>query len=141
MIKIILQNAAALLFSLFVAILLLAGIEWIGAEFLYPFPQDFGGTREEVMAHVANYPRFALFVGGLGWGITIFLTTWLTTRLSSGRHSAYGLGLGLLLFCGAIFNMALLPYPIWYWVLNLILLPAGIYAGINLGKDRSAGKN
>lgn len=132
MTKLIFQNIGALLLSVVVAIFLLAGIEWIGT-ILHPFPADFAGTREEVAQHVANYPTGGLFVGGLGWAITMFIATWLATRLSSNRHSAYGIGLGLLLLGGAIFNMAMLPYPFWYWLLNLILLPLGIYFGVRLG--------
>ena len=137
MTKLILRNIGAILLSIFVAIMLLAGIEWVGA-ILHPFPADFAGTREEVMQHVANYPTWGLFIGGIGWAITMFTATWLATRLSSNRHPVYGIGIGLLLLSGAIFNMALLPYPLWFWILCLILLPLGIYFGVRLGTHNSA---
>ena len=133
MFKIVATNIGAILLSIFVALLLLAGIEWMGV-ILHPFPEDFAGTREEVMQHVANYPFFGLFLGGVGWAITMFVVTWLATRLSSNRHPAYGIGIGLLLLSGAVFNMAMLPYPLWYWFLCLISLPLGIYIGVQLGK-------
>lgn len=133
MIKIVLQNIGAILLSMFVAILLLAGIEWIGT-ILHPFPADFAGTREEVVEHVANYPSFGLFVGGIGWVITMFIAAWLATRINANRHPAYGIGIGLLFFAGAVFNMSMLPYPLWYWALNLIMLPAAIYFGCFVGK-------
>ncbi len=140
MTKLILQNAGAILLSFFVALLLLACIEWVGAAVLHPFPADFAGTREEVMQHVAIYPTWALFVGGIGWVITMITATWLATRLSSNRHPAYGIGIGLLLLGGAIFNMAILPYPLWFWILCLVLLPLGIYFGVRLGMQNSARK-
>lgn len=137
MIKIILRNAASILISLIVAILLLAAVEWIGA-ILHPFPADFAQTREEVAAHVANYPAWILAVlGGVGWGTTMFVSSWLATRLSNNRNIAIGIGAGVLLLAGAIFNMAMLPYPIWYWVLELILLPLGIYFGSKLASAQS----
>ena len=136
MTKLILQNLGAILLSIIVAITLLAGIEWIGV-ILHPFPADFAGTREEVMQHVANYPAFGLFVGGIGWAITIFTATWLATRLSSNRRPAFGIGIGLVLLSGAIFNMTMLPYPLWYWILCLITLPSGIYIGVRLGAHNS----
>ena len=140
MLKTVMQNAAALIASLFVAILLLAGIEWIGT-IVYPFPADFAGTREEVMAHVANYPTLILAsLGGLGWAITMVIATWLATRFSSSRHPAYGAGIGLLLLAGAIFNMAMLPYPVWFWALNFLLLPLGIYFGVSRGMSRTIEK-
>jgi len=136
MTKLILQNVGAILASLFVAIMLLAGIEWVGT-LLHPFPADFGGTQEEVMQHVANYPFWGLFVGGIGWAITMFVATWLATRLSSNRHLVYGISLGLLLLGGAIFNMAILPYPLWFWILCLVSLPLAIYVGVRLGVHNS----
>ena len=137
MTKLILQNIGAILFSIFVAIMLLAGIEWVGT-ILHPFSADFAGTREEVMQHVAIYPAWGLFIGGIGWAITMIIATWLATRLSSNRQPVYGIGIGLLLLSGAIFNMAMLPYPLWFWILCLILLPLGIYFGVRLGTHNSA---
>lgn len=138
MVKTVLQNMAALIASLFVSLLLLAGIEWIGA-IIYPFPADFGGTSEEMMQYVANYPAWVLaLLGGLGWAVTMLTATWLATRFSSGRHPAYGTGVGLLLLAAAIFNMAMLPYPIWYWIANFLLLPAGIYLGVKLGVNAAS---
>lgn len=133
MAKTILQNAAAVFFSLIVALFLLALIEYVGA-ILHPFPDDFGGTREEVMEQVANYPPLILgILGGLGWGGTMLVATWLATRLSANRRQAYGIGVGLLLLAAALFNMSMLPYPIWYWVLELVVLPLGIFFGSKLG--------
>ena len=137
MITIILRNAASILISVIVAILLLAAIEWLGT-ILHPFPADFGGTRDEVAAHVANYPAWILaLLGGVGWGTAIFVASWLATRISNNRKAAFGIGVGALLLAGAIFNMAMLPYPIWYWVLELVLLPTGIYFGSKLASVQS----
>lgn len=136
MAKQIFQNIGSVILSFLVALFLLACIEWVGT-ILHPFPADFAGTRDEVMQHVANYPFFGLFIGGLGWGITMFIATWLATRLSSSRNRAYGIGIGLILLSGALFNMAMLPYPIWYWILCMLLLPAGIFFGIRLGAQKA----
>ena len=135
--KTILQNSASVIFSLFSAILLLACIEWLGA-ILHPFPADFAGTREEVMEQVANYPPLVLaLIGGLGWAATMLIATWMATRFSTNRHPAFGAGIGLVLFGGAIFNMSMLPYPVWFWILNLVCLPLGIFLGVKLGLDSS----
>ncbi|MCG8414419.1 MAG: hypothetical protein MI746_09400 [Pseudomonadales bacterium] len=137
MFRIILQNTAAVLISLFVAILLLAGIEWVGA-ILHPFPADFAGTREEVMEQVANYPAWILaLLGGAGWGFTMFTATWIATRCSAKRHPVYGVGIGVVLLSAAVFNMAMLPYPLWYWILELLVLPTGIYLGTLIGANKT----
>ncbi len=132
MTRLILQNTGAILLSFLVALFLLASNEWVGT-LLHPFPADFAGTREEVVQHVAIYPTWALFAGGIGWVITMITATWLTTRLSTNRHPAYGVGIGLLLFGGAVFNMTLLPYPIWSWFFCFVFLPLSAYFGVRLG--------
>jgi len=138
MIKTILRSTGSILLSLLVALLLLAGIEGIGA-ILHPFPSDFGGSRDEVMQQVANYPILILvLLGGAGWAVTMYCATWLATRLGTYRHPAHGIGVGLLLLAAAAFNMAMLPYPAWFWILELVLLPAGIYFGVRVGMAKSA---
>ena len=86
--------------------------------------------------HVANYPVWVLaLLGGAGWGITMLLGTWLATRLGTRRHPAHGIAVGLTLFAAVIFNMSMLPYPFWFVILDLIVLPLAIFYGIRLGRD------
>lgn len=138
MARLLLQNTAVVILSILVAILLLAAVEWIGLV-LHPFPEDFAGTREEVMEQVANYPTAILaLLGGVGWGITMVVATWLATRLSTSRHTAHGIGIGVVLLAAALFNMSMLPYPLWFWILELIVLPLGIYLGIKMGLEKGS---
>ena len=132
----ILRSIGSVVLSLIIAFALVAGIEGVSAV-LHPFPEDFGGTREEIVAHVANYPTLLLaFLGIAGWGATMFISTWLATRLGSGRHPAHGFGVGLFLLAMVVLNMSMLPYPLWFWVLNLVVLPFSMYFGTTLGRGR-----
>lgn len=56
------------------------------------------------------------------------------TLLSVHRHPAPGLAVGALLFGAAAFNVLLLPYPVWFVALNLILLPLMIFVGVKLAR-------
>ncbi|RLT10283.1 MAG: hypothetical protein DWI21_04585 [Planctomycetota bacterium] len=42
---------------------------------------------------------------------------------------------GAILFAAAIFNMAMLPYPNWFW-LNLIVFPISFFWGSRLAQGR-----
>lgn len=138
MVKLVLRNTVVLVLSFLFAVFLLAMIEWVGS-ILHPFPEDFAGTMEEVMEQVRNYPPLVLaLLGGVGWGLTILVATWLATRFNTNRQASYGIGLGLVLLGGALFNMSMLPYPIWYWILELVVLPLGIFAGVRLGAKQAA---
>ena len=67
--------------------------------------------------------------------MTVFVSSWLATRLGTGRHLAHGLVVGAILFAAVVFNMAMLPYPIWFWV-NLIVFPIACLWGAKLAQGR-----
>ncbi len=125
----ILQSAGAVGFGLVIAFVLVVGIEVL-SDFFHPFPtgldpHDF----EACSAHVARYPTLLLGVCGLLWAITAFVSTWIATRLGTVRHPAHGIGLGGFLLGMAVFNIVILPYPIWFKVLTPITLALGVYWG------------
>lgn len=127
------RSAAAIFAGLVVATLCATGVEWMSAV-LHPFPPGFDPSdMEACRAHVANYPRGVLLLASLGWGLGVFAAAWVATRLGTARHPAHGLITGVILLALAITNMAMLPYPAWFWVANLVLFPAGVFAGSRLG--------
>lgn len=134
----ILRSIGAVVVSLIVALLLLIAIEGVSA-ILHPFPANFAGTREAMMEHVANYPAWVLaLLGGAGWAATIFACSALAVRLGSARHPAPGYVSGSILFAAALFNISMLPYPVWFVVLDVIILPLGIYGGVRFASDAQA---
>ena len=136
MFKTTLQSIGAILLGLVVAILLAAGLEGLSA-ILHPWPADFAGTSEEIATQVETYPAWALaLLGGGGWGGTTFVSTWLATRLGSKRRPIHGYFVGVLLISAVIFNIWMLPYPTWFSLLNLVVLPTTLYLGVRLGQSR-----
>ncbi|MEQ8954136.1 MAG: hypothetical protein RL120_08375 [Gammaproteobacteria bacterium] len=138
MFKAVARSVGAVLASIIVGLLLLAAIEGISAV-LHPFPADFVGTPQDMMNHVANYPAWVLaLLGGGGWALTMLVIVWLATRLGSGQHPAHGYGVGALLLAAAAFNLYMLPYPLWFVLLDLVLLPAALIGGIKLATATGA---
>lgn len=129
----ILRSAGSIILALVVALILVIAVEGFSAV-VHPFPEGFDGTPESMKAHVANYPDWVLVVAALAWGATTFISTWVATRLGTNRHPAHGIAIGLLLLAAVIFNMSMLPYPIWFEILILILFPLGIFFAIKLGR-------
>ena len=130
----ILRSIGAVIAGLVVAMILIIAVEGISAVF-HPFPpgvdpQDF----EACKAHVAKYPTWVLAVAALGWGATVFLSSWLATRFGTGRHPAHGIVVGSLLYLAAASNILMLPYAMWFEVGCLVLLPLCAFAGAWLGK-------
>ncbi|MCB1669938.1 MAG: hypothetical protein R3F41_07815 [Gammaproteobacteria bacterium] len=129
-----LKSAGAILLSVLVALLLLSAIEGISAV-LHPFPADFDQTYESMAQHVANYPAWVLFLlGGIGWGLTALAASFLATRFGARRHPAHGMAIGILLVAAAAFNISMLPYPNWFVLVDVVLLPLGVYLGVILAR-------
>ena len=127
------RSVFAIVLGLVLAVALVVGIEVVNS-ILHPLPSGLDPCDPEVMkAHVVNYPPVILLLAGLAWALTVLLSAWLATRLGTGRHPAHGILIGALLFAAAIANMLMLPYPVWFWVLNLVAFPVCIYLGARFG--------
>jgi hypothetical protein len=122
---------AAIIAGMLVALILLVAVELFSAV-VHPVPPDFGGTMEEMCEHVARYPHWVLALVVPAWGVAAFVSTWTAERIG-GRGSA--LLIGLLLLAAAVFNLSMLPYPIWFKIVNLLVIPTAIV----LGSKRRAG--
>lgn len=132
----ILRSTGVIALSLAVAFAMFMAVEVLSSV-LHPWPEDFAGTREEVARQVETYPTWVLaFLGGIGWGTTMLVSTYLATRLGSHRHPAHGYGVAMLLIALVILNLSMLPYPAWYWILMLLVMPTAAFLGIRLGKAR-----
>jgi hypothetical protein len=132
------HSAGAVVVGLAAALIFVVGVEWMSSV-LHPFPPGVDPSDIEVCrAHVARYPAGVLLLAALGWGLGTFVSSWLSTRIGPGRHPAPGIVIGAILLTLAGVNMAMLPYPVWFWILNLVGFPAGCYAGVMLGRGRQA---
>jgi hypothetical protein len=125
MIKTWLRSLAGSFIGLFMAFVLIVGVEGFSAV-VHPLPKDFGGTMEELCRHVESYPQWVLAVVVPMWAVAALLSTWIAQRIG-GPYSA-GI-VGLLLLSALIFNISKLPYPIWFKVVNLLVIPTAIVVG------------
>jgi hypothetical protein len=132
----ILRSAGAIIAALILATLSIIAVEYM-SSILHPFPPGSDPTDlATCRAHVARYPAGVLLLASLGWGIGTLASSWLATRLGTRRHAAHGIAVGLVLLALAVVNMSMLPYPVWFWILNLILLPACFCFGAGLARKR-----
>ena len=135
MIRSIARSVIAVVLALILALALIIGIELV-SSMLHPLPPGLDpGDPEVLKGHVVRYPPWVLLLAGLGWGLTTLLSAWLATRLGAQRHAAHGILVGSILLVAAIANMLMLPYPMWFWILNLVVLPASFCLGARLGNQ------
>lgn len=134
--KMVLRSVGGIAAGLAVSIVLVVATEFFGA-LAHPFPEGFGGTPEEVRAHVERFPAWVLGVVVALWGLAAFAGVWTAGRLG-GR--ACGVFVGLLLLAGVILNVSMLPYPVWFTVGALLAVPAASVGALRsrvLGPRRS----
>ncbi len=109
------------------------GVELLSSV-LHPAPPGFNpADLDACRAHVARYPQGVLLLCAAGWWATVFVSCWVATRLGPNRPRALGMSIGLLFLAAATFNIAMLPYPGWFWI-NLLAIPAACLAGTGLAR-------
>ncbi len=128
------RAAGAIVAGILVAFILVVAVELFSAV-VHPLPPDFSGTTDEMCQHVERYPHWVLAVVVPAWAGTAFVGTWIAGRLGN-RGSA--LFVGLFLLTGVIFNISMLPYPIWFKIASLTVIPIAIVAGFYLSSRRNA---
>lgn len=111
-----------------VSFILVVAVELFSA-IVHPMPPDFDGTHEEICEHVANYPQWVLAVVVPMWGFTAFIGTWISGWLGN-RFSA--VVLGVLLFAAVCLNISMLPYPVWFAVVQPIAVLVAVALGYRL---------
>jgi hypothetical protein len=130
--------AAAIVVGMIVAFILIVAVELFGAV-VHPVPPDFKETMEEMSLHVASYPQWVLALVVPAWAATAFASTWVAGRLGN-RYCAWFIG--LLLLAALIHNLSMLPYPIWFKILNLVAIPAASLLGDRLSiRSETPGAN
>ena len=134
MIGSVVRSVVAVVLGLTAAMFFIVGVEGVSLV-LHPFPPGVDPTNYEACkAHVAQYPVWVLLLVVVGWGLCTLVSSWLSTRVGSGRHPAHGIVVGSILLVAAVANMLMLPYPIWFWVANLVVFPAAFMLGARLGQ-------
>jgi len=116
--------------GLAVALMLVIAVE-LASAVVHPLPPDFKGTQEEMCAHVALYPQWVLALVVPAWALTTFAGAWTAKRLAGpngGRAAA--ITVGLLLTAAVLFNVSMLPYPIWFKIAIPIAVVAAAFAAI-----------
>ena len=123
---------AGCLAGMTVAFLSIIAVELFSAV-VHPIPPDFGGTNEEMCQHVAQYPHWVLALVVPAWGLSALVSTWTAARIG-GRGAA--LFIGLILLAGLVFNVSMLPCPMWFKILSVIVSGAAVLTAIDRGVQR-----
>lgn len=131
--KSILMTIVGIVVGMVLAFVLVVGVEGFSSV-VHPLPADFKGTMDEMCQHVARYPHWVLGVVVLLWGATAYLAVWVATKI--GRIAA-GIVVALLLVAAVVFNVAMLPYPVWFKAVMPLVMLVACGVGLRMGRTVS----
>lgn len=123
--KTALRALAGVLAGLVVTAILLVAVELFSAV-VHPFPEDFDGTTEEMCRHVERYPPWVLAVAVPAWAAAAFAGTWTAKKI--GNLIPFAI-VSVLVLAAVVFNISVLPYPMWFKVASLLAIPVAIVVG------------
>jgi hypothetical protein len=109
--------------------LLITLLEYAG-HIAFPLPvQVDWSDSAQVAAVLAARPAGALLAVWLAHALGTALGAWCAARFAPRAPLAHGLLIGLLFWIGGIANLAALPHPAWFWVLELPSYPVAAWIG------------
>ncbi len=127
--NVVLKVAGAIAAGIITSFVLVVAVELFGT-IVHPVPATFSGAHQEMCAHVANFPQWVLAVVVPMWGCTAFIGTWVAGRLGNGGSAVV---LAVLLLTAVMSNVSMLPYPLWFKIVQ----PIAILGMVSLGYRRS----
>jgi hypothetical protein len=100
---------------------------------LYPFPP--GADMHDmatIKKFVATLPMTALVLVLGGWLVGTLLGTFTAAKIGRSRVPAYVVG--VLLLCGGVANSFVIPQPVWFTAVSVVIFVAVPFVGIALAK-------
>lgn len=91
-------------------------------HFLHPFP---GGIKPKDMdgfkSYVENLPFSGKFMVIVGYAFGALVSGFVATKVSKNEKPNSALVCGVIFMIFTIYNMYVLPTPIWFWVLGILV--------------------
>jgi hypothetical protein len=134
-----LRSIAAVFAGFIVASIVMMIVESINGRVLFP---ELGKAaegvtdREQIRVLLAKAPIGALLVVIVAWILGSIAGGWTTARLSAYSTVAHSLVLGVLLTLAGVANNLMIPPPLWFWIIGLVVFIPAAYLGARLAPRR-----
>jgi MFS family permease len=133
------KNALAVIAGLLAAFVVFTAIQGLGS-ILHPFPKDLNmQDPEAVKEYVKTLPASALVLVLAGYMLGSLVAGLVVGKVSKSPKRTLPLITGIILTAGAIANLAMLPHPVWFMVINVIIYIPFVLAGHRRSMKRVAG--
>ncbi|MBD3905360.1 hypothetical protein NAL32_12605 [Chryseobacterium sp. Ch-15] len=132
-----LKNILAVFAGIIVGSICIWGVETLN-HLLHPFPK---GIKPDDMEGFKNYIETLPFLGKfmviVGYALGAVVSGFIATKISKDGKPTAALICRIIFLVFTIYNMTVLPIPIWFWVLGILvwtLVLAGYKLALNKNK-------
>lgn len=112
----------------------IGAIEMLG-HYLYPLPEGMKADDMDAMKeYIPHAPFMALFFVILAYALGALAAGFVSTKIANDGKNRYAIICGIIFLITTIINLTMLPTPIWFWVLGIlvwILVLAGYKLALN----------
>ena len=132
----ILRSVGVVLLGTVVAMAIIIAVEGLGQK-LYPAPASRKlADPGTLKLFIAGLPTgaFSLVLGG--WAVASVVGAWIASRIAAGRRLVHGMVVGFLLLLAGVANMLMLPHPLWFVAVGILVFPLGATLGTALAARR-----
>lgn len=118
--------------------LTVAAVEMLG-HYLYPLPAGMKSDDMEAMKeYISNAPFMALFFVIIAYALAALVVGFVSTKIANDGKNKYAIIGGGIFVIITIINLAMLPTPVWFWVLGIAvwgLVLVGYKLALNKNKE------
>ena len=104
-------------------------------EMAHQFPHKGARTLQDIRAHVERCPSWVLAVVVMMWGVTALTGVGTAGRIGNVWSAA---AVGMLIVAALVCNVSILPYPLWFRMATLVLIPWAVVAGATIATRSKA---
>ena len=139
----VLRSVFAVVAGFVVATIVMMAVESANGRLLYPELGKLASgmtDREAIRNLLASAPVGAFLVVAFGWALGSFAGGCTAAWIAGRSPVAHALGVGGLLILAGVANNLMIPPPLWFWIVGLVVLLPAAYAGARLApRPRQAG--
>lgn len=112
----------------------IGAVEWLG-HYFYPLPEGMKpNDMDAFKEYVTTAPFMALFFVIIAYAVGALVSGFISTKIAKDGKNRYALICGIFFLLATIYNMAILPTPVWFWILGIVvwgLVLVGYQWGLN----------
>ncbi len=136
----VIRSILAVVVGFVLASVVMMAVEAVNGRLLYPeLGRAAAGMtdRQAIRQLLAAAPVGAFLVVILGWALGSAAGGFAAASIGARSPLGHALAVGVLLTLGGIANNLMLPPPLWFWIVGLIVFLPAAYVGSRLAPRRA----